>query len=96
MHLSAKTLEMLRELINELTQYRKGHEIISFFAKFDYQDLYQQGFPSRWIYTDQRLSQINGTPKISTCIKLLFSPINRQTPSSEKKYRNNYPAIERN
>jgi len=76
MHLSAKTLEMLRELINELTQYRKGHEIISFFAKFDYQDLYQQGFPSRWIYTDQRLSQINGTPKISTCIKLLFSPIN--------------------
>lgn len=84
MHLSPKTLEKLRDLINEITEYRSGPEIIDFFATFDYADVYGndyykkygQGFPSRWMYTDQRLSKINSTPKIITCIQNLFSPIN--------------------
>ncbi|WP_312156071.1 hypothetical protein [Acinetobacter variabilis] len=84
MHLSPKTLEKLRDLINEITEYRSGPKIIDFFAKFDYEDVYGndylrkygQGFPSRWMYTDQRLSQINNTPKIITCIQNLFTPIN--------------------
>lgn len=84
MLLSPKTLEKLRDLINEITEYRSGPKIIDFFATFDYEDVYGndylrkygQGFPSRWLYTDQRLSQINNTPKIITCIQNLFTPIN--------------------
>ncbi|EEY89482.1 hypothetical protein Q8G42_02810 [Acinetobacter lwoffii] len=76
MHLSTKTLEKLRDLINEITEYRSGPKIIDFFGMFDYQDVYGQGFPSRWMYTDLRLSQINGTPKLDICIKNLFNPIN--------------------
>ena len=76
MHLSPKTLEKLRDLINEITEYRSGPKIIDFFGMFDYQDVYRQGFPSRWMYTDLRLSQINGTPKLDICIKKLFNPIN--------------------
>lgn len=83
MRLSPKTLEKLRELINEITQYRSGPKIIEFFSTFDYVDVYGndylrkygQGFPSRWIYTDQRLSQINNSPKMVACIKNLFTPI---------------------
>ncbi len=76
MHLSSKTLEKLRDLINEITEYRSGPKIIDFFGIFDYKDVYGQGFPSRWMYTDHRLSQINQTPKLDLCIKNLFDPIN--------------------
>ena len=57
MHLSSKTLEKLRDLINEITEYRSGPKIIDFFGIFDYKDVYGQVFPSRWMYTDHRLSQ---------------------------------------
>lgn len=76
MLLSQKSLEKLRLLINEETEYRSGPEIIKFFSNFDYQDQYQQGFPSRWIYTDSRLNNINSTGKIKICIQQLFSPVN--------------------
>lgn len=76
MHLSQKTLEILRNLINETTEYRSGPKIIDFFSSFDYKDVYGQGFPSRWQYTDLRLAKINGTNKLQTCIQKLFAPIN--------------------
>jgi len=72
----AKTLEKLRQLINEETQYRKGPELVAFFNDLGFRDSYGQGFPSRWIYTDEKLSKINGTPELDKCIKKVFSPIN--------------------
>jgi hypothetical protein len=41
-----------------------------------FNDSYGQGFPSRWIYTDEKLAQINGTPELDKCIKKVFSPVN--------------------
>ncbi len=76
MILQQKTLEKLRELINEETEYRKGHEIVKFFNELGFNDTYGQGFPSRWIYTDEKLKSINGSPEIDKCIKKLFAPVN--------------------
>jgi len=76
MILQKKTLEKLRNLINEETEYRKGHELVSFFNKLGFNDSYGQGFPSRWVYTDSKLEKINGTPEIDKCVKLLFAPVN--------------------
>lgn len=76
MILSSKTLECLREMINVKTEYRKGVQLIEFFNKLGFNDIYQQGFPSRWQYTDQKLQMINGTPQLDACIKQLFAPIN--------------------
>ena len=76
MNLSKKTLEKLRELINEETEYRSGPILIQFFNELGFSDTYGQGFPSRWIYTDERLNRINGTPELDTCIKAVFSPVN--------------------
>lgn len=76
MILEQKTLEKLRELINEETQYRKGHELVTFFNGLGSKDSYGQGFPSRWVYTDEKLKQINGTPDIDKCIKKVFAPVN--------------------
>jgi hypothetical protein len=76
MILNSKTLEKLRLLINEETEYRSGLKLVSFFNDLGSKDIYGQGFPSRWVYTDNKLNQINGTPVLDKCIKLLFAPVN--------------------
>ncbi|HEY8159134.1 MAG TPA: hypothetical protein VIF10_10580 [Methylobacter sp.] len=76
MILSKKALEKLRDLINEETEYRSGPKLVQFFNKIGFTDSYGQGFPSRWLYTDSRLEQINGTPNLDKCIKEVFAPIN--------------------
>jgi len=76
MILQDKSLEKLRLLINEETEYRSGPKLVSFFNDLGFDDSYGQGFPSRWIYTDNKLAQINGTPELDKCIKKLFAPVN--------------------
>ncbi len=76
MILQNKTLEKLRQLINEETEYRSGPKLVSFFNGLGFNDSYGQGFPSRWIHTDEKLSKINGTPELDKCIKKLFAPVN--------------------
>jgi len=76
MYLKKKTLEKLRNLINEETEYRSGPKLVQFFNELGFNDIYGQGFPSRWMYTDEKLSQINGTPELDKCIRNLFAPVN--------------------
>ena len=78
MYLQDKTLEKLRNLINEETEYRKGPKLVEFFNALGFKDVYQWkgGFPSRWMYTDEKLKKINGTPELDKCIKNVFLPVN--------------------
>ena len=76
MELSQKSLEKLRILINEETEYRSGPKLVSFFNDLGFNDVYGQSFPSRWMYTDEKLSELNGTADLDKCIKKLFAPVN--------------------
>jgi len=76
MILHKTTLEKLRLLINEETEYRSGPKLVDFFNDLGFNDTYGSGFPSRCYYTDQKLSKINGTPELDKCIKKLFDPRN--------------------
>ncbi|MCH7828013.1 MAG: hypothetical protein IIC75_08605 [Bacteroidetes bacterium] len=76
MELNQKSLEKLRLLINEETEYRSGSKLVTFFNDLGFNDSYGQGFPSRWMFTDEKLSNINGTEDLDKCIKKLFAPIN--------------------
>ncbi len=76
MILSNKTIEKLRDLINDETEYRSGPKLVTFFNQLGFNDVYAGGFPSRWAYTEDKLNEINGTPEIDKCIKSLFAPIN--------------------
>jgi hypothetical protein len=76
MHISQKTIEKLRLLINEETEYRSGPQLVSFFNKYGFMDSYGNGFPSRWIYTESKIQALNGTPGLDKCIKDLFTPVN--------------------
>lgn len=74
MILSPNSLEILREMINEKTEYRKGSVLVKFFNQLGFFDTYGNGFPSRGYYTDEKLQRINGTPELDKCIKMVFSP----------------------
>jgi hypothetical protein len=58
MILQQKTLETLRNIINEETEYRSGPNLVNFFNELGFNDSYGQGFPSRWKYTDDKLTLI--------------------------------------
>lgn len=75
MKLCKKTLEKLRTIINgdETDDYRTGPKLIEFFNNLGFKDNYYKGFPSRWMYTDSKLEQINGTPELDKCIKEIFT-----------------------
>ena len=76
MHLSDKTLKKLRDIINgdENKRYRSGSQLVAFFNKLGFEDVYGQGFPTRSQYTDEHLKEINDTSKIEECIKQEFAP----------------------
>ncbi|MFZ7132624.1 MAG: hypothetical protein ACOWWR_09735 [Eubacteriales bacterium] len=76
MKVNKKTLEKLRDLINEETEYRSGPKLVDFFNDLGSNDVYGSEFPSRWKYTDDRLNSINGTSVLDDCIKKLFNPVN--------------------
>lgn len=76
MTISQKTIQILREIINEKSQYRSGPMLVKFFNDLGFHDVYAQGFPSRWIYTEEKLNQLNGTATLDQCIKNVFAPIN--------------------
>ena len=76
MRLSGQTIRNLREIINEKSQYRSGPQLVDFFNTLGFHDCYGQGFPSRWVYTEENLKKINGTSDIDECIKTVFAPNN--------------------
>jgi len=76
MILCKKTLECLREMINEKSEYRSGPKLVQFFNDLGFSDSYGQGFPSCWFFTDERLAKINGTPALDQCIRNTFAPVN--------------------
>lgn len=76
MNLSKKSLEKLRILINEETEYRSGPKLVEFFNELGFYDSYGKGFPSRWQYTDEKLKTINGSPILEKCIQNVLYPSN--------------------
>ena len=76
MILNPKTLENLRLFINEETEYRSGPKLVQFFNALGFNDSYGQSFPSRWIFTDEKLKIINSSPEIDKSIKTVLSPAN--------------------
>ena len=76
MKLSPKIIQVLREIINEKSQYRSGPVLVQFFNDLGFHDVYGQGFPSRWAYTEDRLNQLNGTATLDQCIRNVFAPVN--------------------
>ena len=46
----------------KMSPYRTGSDLVNFFNQFGSEDTYGQGFPSRWMYAEEKLRVFNGKP----------------------------------
>ena len=70
-----RTLEKFREVINHEIIYRNGLNLVKLFNSFGFNDAYDKGFPSRHMYTDDKLSKMKFND-IKKLIESLLEPIN--------------------
>lgn len=77
MNLSEFTLINLTKAVcgdASYTPYMRGHEIVHFFNKHGYNEVYGAGFPSRWKYTEDKLRELNGSDSIRKIIEETVDP----------------------
>lgn len=68
MHISPFTASRVAKMISGDTKpwpYRSGPVLIRFFNNYGFQDEYGQGFPTRYIYAETKLGELNGTSKLA-------------------------------
>tara|TARA_R110002096_G_scaffold34422_7_gene98317 strand:+ start:2257 stop:3072 length:816 start_codon:yes stop_codon:yes gene_type:complete len=77
-------LKRLREVINGdsrddrveiASRYRSGSKLVELFNEFARTDVYGDDFPSRWMYTDKCLAELNGTPDLGELMEHVFDPL---------------------
>jgi hypothetical protein len=74
MRISKKTIEILAKIItgdSKISPYKTGSELVKFFNEIGSNDLYGEGFPSRWFYAEEKIREFNETPKLDkvfTCL----------------------------
>lgn len=78
MQLSKYSIRKLAKLINGDTDqfpYMSGPELVDFFNQFGFRDLYGDGFPSRWVYVENKLLEKNGDQSLATIIEESVNPV---------------------
>lgn len=77
MRLSEYTLKHLAKAVcgdSGYTPYVKGHELVLLFNMYGFNDVYEQGFPSRWKYTEDKLRVMNGKDTVRKIIEETVDP----------------------
>lgn len=75
MHISPFTLQRVAKMVSGDTKpwpYRSGPVLIRFFNNYGSTDEYGQGFPTRYIYAENKLTELNGTPQLANVFKDLL------------------------
>jgi len=57
-----------------IAPYRSGPELVSFFNQLGETDVYGKGFPSRWIYAEEKLNRYNESEKLKEILELAIDP----------------------
>jgi hypothetical protein len=77
MKLSMRSLESLGNIVtgdNKLSPYRSGPQLIKLFNEYGANDIYEQGFPSRWQFAQEKLVALNGSPALGALIREVLDP----------------------
>lgn len=54
--------------------YRRGFDLVDFFNKFGSRDVYGEGFPTRRVYAQNKLAELNNKPQLRNIFKELLDP----------------------
>jgi len=77
MTISKKITEQLGKLIaGDIgpAPYLTGPKLVDFYNDCGFNDIYGEGFPSRWIYSTDKIIESNGTPKLKTILEEFVDP----------------------
>ena len=77
MKLSMRTISALGKLITgdeNISPYRSGPKLVRLFNEYGSNDIYAQGFPSRWEYAEKKLVSINDSSILAALIREILDP----------------------
>lgn len=77
MKISDKITERLAKIIiGDIgsAPYLSGSKIVEFYNECGFEDIYNQDFPSRWIYSKAKVDTCNGSTMLKTIIEQLVDP----------------------
>jgi hypothetical protein len=77
MKLSGRTIRQLTQIVtgdSKVSPYRSGPDLVQLFNEFGANDVYEQGFPTRWRYAEEKISAMIGTPNFARLITHVFDP----------------------
>lgn len=77
MKITERTIKFLGKTLcgdNRILPYKKGHELVDFFVEFGANDVYGEGFPSRWQYTEDKVREFNNTTTLKSIIENSVDP----------------------
>ncbi|MEI7938683.1 MAG: abortive infection family protein [Verrucomicrobiota bacterium] len=75
MKIARNTLAELVKIVTgdtKVSPYRSGPMLVRLFNEFGANDFYEQGFPSRWKYTEEKLLPLNETTSLRKLINNIF------------------------
>jgi hypothetical protein len=77
--ISERTIKATQKLITGeggLSPYRSGPQLVEFFNEFGSNDTYSWGggFPSRWVYAEDKLRGVNGSPAMARVLPAVVDP----------------------
>ena len=77
MKISEKTLAFLARVVTgdtHISPYRTGPSLVKFFNEFGSNDVYSSGFPSRWVYAEDKIRDLNDTPLLVNVFTSVLDP----------------------
>ena len=77
MKITEHTIKFLSKTLccdNGILPYKKGRELVDFFVEFGADDVYGEGFPSRWQYTEDKVREFNNTTTLKSIIENSVEP----------------------
>lgn len=77
MNLSVRSLSALGKIITgdeNISPYRSGPQLVRLFNEYGANDIYAQGFPSRWQYAENKLIALNNSPALGALIHEVLDP----------------------
>lgn len=77
MRISERSISALAKIVtgdSQISPYRSGPALVRLFNDFGANDVYGQGFPSRWYYAEEKIRAINGSSTLPALIRSVLDP----------------------
>jgi hypothetical protein len=77
MKISERSISALAKIVtgdSQISPYRSGPVLVKLFNELGSNDVYGQGFPSRWYYAEEKIRSMNNTQRLQPLISEIFDP----------------------